>query len=237
MCQTLTPDRITEISSVKQPAAIQQRRPDEEEEVMALVEAEAKLVIDAITEKRATARSRSASTDGVLDDARSKSASIEILDDVMMEEQAFHANGANSCVNTLERNKRLKTTIVDIDLENDDEEDERTPPAPVKTGPRICKPSEAVVNEEEAKAVRGRRKGLYSSPVKKPPIATKPSVAPKPRNITSKSPPPISQASPNDLYFNSYKNSNTCSPLIGTRYFEMGVSSPTRPISLNPIFL
>ena len=118
-------------------------------------------------------------------------------DDVMMEEQAFHANGANSCVNTLERNKRLKTTIVDIDLENDDEEDERTPPVPVKTGPRICKPSEpSAVTEEEAKAVRGRRKGLYSSPVKKPPIATKPSVAPKPRNITSKSPPPISQASP-----------------------------------------
>ena len=174
------------------------------------VEAEARLVVEAITENRPHARSRSASADDGLEDDRS--ASIEILDDRTLEEEEF--NSPNSCVNTLERNKRLKgvsPSIVDINYGEDDEveefggctgEDNQQPV--VKTGPRICKPvmtSEAP-SEEETKAVRGRRKGLYS-PAKKPPVpaplthpvathstANKPAVAPKPRGIAAKSPTP-----------------------------------------------
>ena len=146
------------------------------------VEAEARLVVEAITENRPHARSRSASADDGLEDDRS--ASIEILDDRTLEEEEF--SSPNSCVNTLERNKRLKgvsPSIVDINYGEGDEaeefggcttstgEDIQHHQPVVKTGPRICKPAmtSEVPSEEETKAVRGRRKGLYS-PAKKPPV-------------------------------------------------------------------
>ena len=149
------------------------------------LEVEAKLVVEAIREGKESARSRSSSTD-VLGNKinncdRSRSISIEILDDYSLQNQQFDAGRCNS---TLERNK-LKAAV-------EDSQNQRC------GGPRICKPWESEQYEdhetdERIHAVRGKRKPLYSTHPKSqnrstiPPSIppTKPTIAPKPRNIIS----------------------------------------------------
>ena len=204
MSKTLTPTNVQDImdsgseSSSKSAKSIKQRRSEEadrfkthtittsefKEQEAKLLEAEAKLVVDVITERKATARSRSASADTLLDGDRSKSASIEILDDETIDSQQFDPGSCNS---TLERRKLRghngATTIIDIDIEDQDVE------LPKPKGPRICKP----IEDEESKGIRGRRRGLYS-PAKRstvpPAVAPKPVVAPKPKVIARMSSPP-----------------------------------------------
>lgn len=98
-----------------------------------------------------------------------RSQSIEILDDSVLA-QDFDIG---SCDSTLER-QRLSNVI-----------------ASPKMGPRICKPggSQEPAEEVEVRAVRGRRKPLYSSaqsPKRStvpPTVAPKPALAPKPKKL------------------------------------------------------
>ena len=150
------------------------------------LETEANLVLDAILVGKENARSRSSSADLLKQEkskvdpyARSRSVSIEILDDYTLQNQQFDVG---SC--TLER-KSLK--------------DIATPsPGMIHRGARISKPTETEQcdlqdDTEKVHGIRGRRKPLYCSPTKNqnrctiPPTIppNKPSLAPKPRNIPS----------------------------------------------------
>jgi len=150
-----------------------------ENEFDAILEANAQLVVDAISENKC--RSRSASVDMLSSrEERSKkarSASIEILDDSILD-QDFDVGSCNS---TLER-KRLEKYVG----------------SPKVTGPRICKPGDSPSHQQqqqdldaEVRAVRGRRKPLYSatsSPKRStvpPAVPPKPAIAPKPRKFNS----------------------------------------------------
>ena len=146
------------------------------------LEAEAKLVLDAIRVGKEYARSRSSSADLLKPDKpstnkseRSRSTSIEILDDDTLQHQQFDVG---SCHSTLERKKLISS------------------PGMIHRGPRISKPNESMSNvthdnEEQGHGIRGKRKPLYSSPLKNqnrstiPPSVPshKPVLAPKPRNI------------------------------------------------------
>merc|ERR1712012_449868 len=119
-----------------------------------LIEEEAKHVVEIIAESKTSARSRSASADGLLNDD-------ELNDQTL--------NG--SCDSILEQDY-LKQKIN-------------------QAGPRIRKPDDhpkPVVQDQEEKGIRGRRKGLYSPKKTPPQVPPKPVIAPKPKNITKKSP-------------------------------------------------
>ena len=149
-----------------------------ENEFDAILEANAQLVVDAISENKC--RSRSASVDMLSSrEERSKkarSASIEILDDSILD-QDFDVGSCNS---TLER-KRLEKSVG----------------SPKVAGARICKPGDSPSHQQqqdfdaEVRAVRGRRKPLYSvtsSPKRStvpPAVPPKPTIAPKPRKLNS----------------------------------------------------
>ena len=153
---------------------------NESEHFDAQLEANAQLVVDAISEGKG--RSRSASVDMLSSreedmgrSTKARSASIEILDDSILA-QNFDAGSCNS---TLER-KRLAKCVG----------------SPKIVGPRICKPGDSPQhqqqdNEAEVRAVRGRRKPLYSSnssPKRStvpPAVPPKPTIAPKPRRYIS----------------------------------------------------
>ena len=146
--------------------------------------------MDAILVGKENARSRSSSADllkhGTAKDdqyTRSRSVSIEILDDYTLQNQQFDVG---SCDSTLER-KMLKETVT-------------TSPGPVHRGARISKPSDTEEfgvqgDTEKGHGIRGRRKPLYSSPTKNQNRSTippnippnKPILAPKPRNPASES--------------------------------------------------
>ena len=119
-----------------------------------LIEEEAKHVVEIIAESKTSARSRSASADGLLNDD-------ELNDQTL--------NG--SCDSILEQDY-LKQKIN-------------------QAGPRIRKPDDhpkPAVQDQEEKGIRGRRKGLYSPKKTPPQVPPKPVIAPKPKNITKKSP-------------------------------------------------
>jgi len=142
----------------------------------ALLEAEAKLVVATITEKKASARSRSTSVD-LLSDYRSRSCSVEILGDEEME--PLDADTSSMVGGSREELQRLGP-------------EGGCSPQPAR--PRICKPGEMQDKPEEptVKAIRGRRRALYSPPLKRatipPAVAPKPSMAPSIRPRTSSSP-------------------------------------------------
>ena len=150
------------------------------------LEEEANLVVNAIKVGKESARSRSSSAD-LLKECKSKaekcersrSASIEILDDNTLEDQQFDVG---SCDSTLER-KKLELTVI-------------SSPGMIHRGARISKPTEIENTESQEDSskkpgIRGRRKPLYSSPNKNvsrtsisPAITqNKPTLAPKPKNI------------------------------------------------------
>ena len=142
-------------------------RPEQEPESLSadLLESEARLVVKTITAKKQEVKSRSASVD-----TRSRSASTEILRDHEMTRL-----DADSCVSSQEN-------LLD--------QVERSPGKP-----RICKPWESRVQQQDdspSKSVRGRRRALYSPPMKRatvpPPLAPKP--APRPRTSSSPSTSP-----------------------------------------------
>jgi len=151
---------------------------DDAEQFDAQLEANAQLVVDAISEGKG--RSRSASVDMLSSReedqqrrTKGRSASIEILDDSILA-QDFDVGSCNS---TLER-KRLAKSVG----------------SPKIAGPRICKPGDSPLKQEEdaeVRAVRGRRKPLYSatsSPKRStvpPAVPPKPAIAPKPRKYNS----------------------------------------------------
>ena len=100
-------------------------------------------------------------------EGKSRSASVEILREHEM--------------------TRLEADSVVSSQENLLEDQQRTPGKP-----RICKPWESRVQQQEdspQKSIRGRRKALYSPPMKRatvpPPVAPKPSVAGRPRTSSS----------------------------------------------------
>merc|ERR1719318_1431408 len=122
---------------------------------VALLEAEARLVVQTITERKAEAKSRSAS--------------VEILKDHEMARL-----DADSCLASREH------------LDREDDHD-RT-----NGKPRICKPWESRVQQEDdspPKGIRGRRRALYSPPMKRatipPPVAPKPNMSTRPRISSS----------------------------------------------------
>ena len=121
-----------------------------------LIEEEAKHVVEIIAESKTSARSRSASADGLLNED-------ELNDQTL--------NG--SCDSILEQDY-LKQKIIQ------------------QAGPRIRKPDDhpkpVVQDPTEEKGIRGRRKGLYSPKKTPPQVPPKPVIAPKPKNITKKSP-------------------------------------------------
>merc|ERR1719431_1006703 len=136
---------------------------------VALLEAEARLVVQTITERKAEAKSRSTSLD-ILASDRSRSASVEILKDHEMAR--------------MEADSRL-TSREDL-LDRDDSQER------MLGKPRICKPWESRVQQEDdspPKGIRGRRRALYSPPMKRatvpPPVAPKPSVTSRPRTSSS----------------------------------------------------
>ena len=116
------------------------------------LEQEAKLVVDAITDHKK--------------DLRSRSASVEILDEreMSLQMQLGPMNAAGS-----------EPSLV----------------ASPKRGPKICKPGEGSPRsaeddgEADAKGVRGRRRPLFASPTKRatvpPAVPPKPALAPKPK--------------------------------------------------------
>ena len=193
-------------------------------DIEAMLEADAKLVVDAISE--AKCRSRSASVDLLSsreDDAgrsvKARSASIEILDDSVLA-QDFDVGSCNS---TLER-KKLEKSVG----------------SPKITGPRICKPGDSpshqVLQQEdpeaEVRAVRGRRKPLYSatsSPKRStipPAVPPKPTIAPKPRRLMS---------SPATVGAQPAKISSPPTQIRGTRASNLRqVSSATTPGKVSP---
>ena len=143
------------------PADLKQAEADQESLSAAVLEAEARLVVKTISARKAEAKSRSASAD-----PRSRSASTEILRDHEMTKM-----DADSCVSSQENLL-------------DDE-----PRVPGK--PRICKPWESRVLQQDdspQKSVRGRRRALYSPPMKRATVP--PQLAPRPtaRPRTSSSP-------------------------------------------------
>ena len=151
---------------------------DDAEQFDAQLEANAQLVVDAISEGKG--RSRSASVDMLSSReedqqrrTKGRSASIEILDDSILAQDFY----VGSCNSTLER-KRLAKSVG----------------SPKIAGPRICKPGDSPLKQEddaEVRAVRGRRKPLYSatsSPKRStipPAVPPKPAIAPKPRKYNS----------------------------------------------------
>ena len=152
------------------------------------LEEEANLVVKAIKVGKESARSRSSSADLLKQNKskvdtceRSRSASIEILDDNTLEDQQFDVGSCNS---TLER-KKLESTVI-------------SSPGMMHRGARISKPTETENMESQddsakGHGIRGKRKPLYSSPNKNlsrsaiPPFSSnnKPTLAPKPKNIPS----------------------------------------------------
>ena len=150
------------------PADLRQHSQEPESLAADVLESEAQLVVKTITARKAEVKSRSASVDN-----RSRSASTEILRDHEMTRLE-----ADSCVSSQEN-------LLD---------DERVPGKP-----RICKPWESRVQSQEdspTKSVRGRRRALYSPPMKRatvpPPLAPKPTTRPR----TSSSP---SSTSPSQM--------------------------------------
>ena len=142
-------------------ADLKQSEAEQESLSAAMLEAEAGLVVKTISARKAEAKSRSASAD-----PRSRSASTEILRDHEMTKM-----DADSCVSSQEN-------LLD---------DEARPPGK----PRICKPWESRVLQQDdspQKSVRGRRRALYSPPMKRATVP--PQVAPRPsaRPRTSSSP-------------------------------------------------
>jgi len=135
---------------------------------VALLESEARLVVQTITERKAEAKSRSASLD-ILANDRSRSASVEILKDHEMTRL-----DADSCLASREN-------LLDRDESQD-----------LASKPRICKPWESRVLQEDdspPKGIRGRRRALYSPPMKRatipPPVAPKPTLSTRPRTSSS----------------------------------------------------
>ena len=134
----------------------------------AMLESEARLVVKTITARKAEAKSRSASAD-----PRSRSASTEIL-----REHEMTRLDADSCVSSQEN-------LLDRDPA------ERAVPGK----PRICKPWESRVQQQDdspQKSVRGRRRALYSPPMKRatvpPQLAPKPAARPRTASSPSTSP-------------------------------------------------
>ena len=134
----------------------------------AMLESEARLVVKTITARKAEAKSRSASAD-----PRSRSASTEIL-----REHEMTRLDADSCVSSQEN-------LLDGDPA------ERAVPGK----PRICKPWESRVQQQDdspQKSVRGRRRALYSPPMKRatvpPQLAPKPAARPRTASSPSTSP-------------------------------------------------
>jgi len=142
-------------------ADLKQSEADQESLTADMLEAEARLVMKTISLRKAEAKSRSASAD-----PRSRSASTEILRDHEMTKM-----DADSCVSSQEN-------LLD--------EEPRVPGKP-----RICKPWESRVMQQDdspQKSVRGRRRALYSPPMKRATVP--PQLAPRPpvRPRTSSSP-------------------------------------------------
>ena len=154
---------------------------DSTENFEELLEANAKIVVEAISENKC--RSRSASVDMLSSreedyngrNVKARSASIEILDDSILA-QDFDVGSCNS---TLERKKLAKSVG-----------------SPKISGPRICKPGDSPTHQQlDAEAevrggIRGRRKPLYSATSPKrstvpPAVPPKPTIAPKPRRFMS----------------------------------------------------
>ena len=115
------------------------------------LEQEAKLVVDAITDHKK--------------DLRSRSASVEILD---------------------EREMSLQMQLGPMNAAGSDPSLVASP----KRGPKICKPGEgspraADGGQADARGVRGRRRPLFASPTKRatvpPAVPPKPALAPKPK--------------------------------------------------------
>ena len=144
------------------PADLRQDRQEESLTVQeaALLESEARLVVKTITARKAEVKSRSAS--------------VEIL-----REHEMTRLDADSVVSSQEN-------LLE-DQENLLEDQERVPGKP-----RICKPWETRVQHQDdspQKSIRGRRKALYSPPMKRatvpPPVAPKPSGVSRPRTSSS----------------------------------------------------
>ncbi len=192
-----------------------------------MLEREANQVADVIEATRATARSRSASVDVLADhvgDRGRRSASIEVLGEKEM----------------------------DLTMQIGGQASAESP----RRGPKICKPGEAPPppaspakdgggsSSEEGKAVRGRRKPLYTTPPKrsvpaaanKPSIAPKPAIAPKPKYYSSLSSPGRVGSPPTQVRgtrasnlrqsSNSVRHNSPPSPRLSSpRSFNSGYSS------------
>ena len=185
----------------------------------AMLEAEARLVVKTISARKAEAKSRSASAD-----PRSRSASTEILRDHEMARL-----DADSCVSSQEN-------LLDT-------EEARAGPGK----PRICKPWESRVQQQDdspQKSVRGRRRALYSPPMKRATVPPQVAPRPAPRPRTSSSPSSCSpsqlprgtratqlrQASSSTLRSGSTSSGSTVSPRSLTSPHLRGAStSPRHP--------
>ncbi len=179
-----------------------------------MLEHEASIVAGAIEDNKDSARSRSASVDyqrrqaeEATDDRKRKSASIDILDEE------------------------------DMDLTIEIQTPIRSSP---RSGPQICKPADArpaaTPPNEDGKGVRGRRKPLYSSPTKKPSVvppavAPKPTIAPKPKYMSSLSSPGRVGSPPRQI------RGTRASNLRQTSQVARRNSPPTSPRMASPLSL